>query len=256
MEFLQDLSEARLFGGGRSGIKRYNAKDIADIFFLHIIALQILNHNFYGAPEIKKYLHNAGNLINFDYWSSARNEIYVLLHILTGRQAKKQQSLLQDQEASQEFLKNIKINMPLMRKFLRLVKSGQHDEAFERRFLLELERDLMVTNGYYRSLRRLVSTWKRQPESTKRLVMTRLLQIFRTKARRSELLSILEYVSRKDRLEDKSLEPLPGTGSEKAAETPVPPKKMSLLKNLAAFGAGMTTGAAGGYALTRTKKST
>ena len=175
---------------------------------------------------------------------------------MIGRQAQRQQTLLQDQPQSQEFLGKIKINMPYMRKFLNLVKIGRHDQSFERRFLLELERNLMIQNSYYRSLRRLASTWDKQPESTKKLVMTRLLQIMRTKARRSELLPMIEYVSKKDKLEDRTLEPIQGEGPEWAAEKPVKSKKMGFLGGLAAAGVGTALGATAGYRLARNKKST
>ena len=253
MEFLQTLSEARLFGGSRTGLSRYNAKEIADLLFLHLIALQILKNDFYGLPKAQDYVRNSGNLVTWDDWSSARNEIYVMLHVLFGKRAEKARLTLKDQEESQEFLKHININWPYLRKFLRLVLSGQSDEAFERRFLLDLEHDLKINNSYYRSLRRLASTWNQQSESNKRLVMTRLLQILRTKARRSELLPVLEWVSRQEKLEDKTLDPLTGEPTF-GAKQPVKPEKTSFLKHLGYGIAGAAAGAAAGYGMTRKKK--
>jgi len=179
MEFLQNLSEARLFNNSRTALKKYNAKDISELLFLHICALQIMKNEFLGLPEAQDYIKRAGNLVNFDHYIQSRNEIYILIHVLIGKYADPQQKLLKDQEASQEFLKMVKINVMNMRKYLRFIASGKSDVGFERRFLLELEKDLMISNSYYRSIRRLVSTWKTQSESNKRLVMTRLLQIFR-----------------------------------------------------------------------------
>lgn len=246
MEFLQNLSEAKLFGGGRTGINKYNARDIADLLFLHICALQILKHEFHGLPLAQDYVRNAGNLVTFDNWVASRNELYVLIHILFGRFAGKQQELLKDREASQLLLERVRINEQNLRKYLRMIVAGRSDESFERRFLLELENGLLIDNSYYRAIRRISSTWMHQSESTKKLTFTRLLQIFRFKARRSELLLILEEISRKHNLEDKSLKPL---------DQFKPEKRIGLLKNFGLAGAGAVAGALAGYHIVRNKKS-
>lgn len=246
MEFLQNLSEARLFGSGRSGIRYYNAKEIADLLFLHICALQVLKHEFYTLPEAQAYVKRAGNVVNFDYYVQSRNEVYVMFHILIGKHADRQRDMLKDQKDSQAFLDTINVNLQHSRKYLRLILAGRMDESFERRYLLELERGLRIDNSYYRSIRRLVSSWPKQPEATKRLVMTRLLQIFRAKARRSELLPLLEWLAKKEHMADKDLEPLPNQGLGQNQSK----KGSNFLKTLAVAGAG----AAAGYYLTRNKK--
>jgi len=254
MEFLQNLTEARLLGGGKTGLKKYNARDVADLLFLHICALQMMKHEFYGLPEAQKYIKNSGNLIHFDYWSSHRNELYVLIHVLIGRFAEPQQRLLKDQEASRVFIERVKIDKQLLRKYLRLIAAGKTDESFERRFLLGLEHGLMISNSNYRAIRRLVMTWPKQSHSTKQLVMTRLLQILRSKARRSELLPILEAISRKQKMEDRTLKPLEGEDNRKAQKTPTKPK-MGFIKSLALGAAAGVAGGLAGYHLTRRKKS-
>lgn len=247
MDFIQDLNEAKLFGHSRTNLKRYNAKEIADLLFLHICALQIMKHEFLALPDVQAYVKRAGNVANFDYYIQSRNEIYILLHILIGKYAGMQQKMLKDQEASQEYLSQIKINVMLVRKYLRLIVAGKADVGFERRFLIELEKGLMISNSYLRSIRRLVMTWPTQPESNKRLVMTRILQLFRTRARRSELMPILEMLSKREKMEDKSLNPLEGEGP--GQKTPAK-KGLGFLKGLALAGGG----ALAGYHLTRRKR--
>ncbi len=92
MEFLQNLSEAKLFNNSRNALKRYNAKDISELLFLHICALQIMKNEFLGLPEAQDYIKRAGNLVNFDYYIQSRNEIYILIHVLVGKQAAMQQN--------------------------------------------------------------------------------------------------------------------------------------------------------------------
>lgn len=253
MEFLQDLSEARLIGRSKNGLKKFSAKDIADLLFLHICALQIMKHEFLGLPEAQKYVKKAGSLINFDNFSSSRNELYVLLHVLFGKNAGPQQALLKDQEASQLFLDRLTINMQFTRKYLRLILAGKDDPAFERRYLLMIEKDLKITDSYYRSIRRLVMTWPKQPRSTRKLVMTRLLQVMRTKGRRSEMMGLLEWLSKQEKLEDKKLDPLDGEGIGQKVEAPAK-KSTGFLKKLAIGGALGGIGAYAGYKFARRNK--
>jgi len=253
MDFLQDLTEAKIIGRSKSGLKKFNARDIADLLFLHLCALQILKYEFFGLPEAQKYVMETGPLTNFDYFLSSRNEIYLFVHILIGKKAKSSQLMLKDQEASLVFLKTIKINLPYLRKFLKMILAGQNDAAFERRFLLMMERDLRINDNYYKAIRRLASTWSNQSNSTKKLVMTRLLQIMRAKARRSELMNILEWVSKQEKLENKKIKPLKDEGP--GQKKPAPAKKASgFLKKLALGTGALAVGAYAGYKLTKKAK--
>ncbi len=253
MEFIQDLSEARLIGRSKTGLRRFSAKDIADLLFLHICALQLLKHEFLGLPEAQKYISGAGPLTNFDQFVSSRNELYLLVHVLVGRNAKAQQALLTDQEASQLFLDRIRINLPYLRRYLKMILAGKIDEGYERRFLLMMEKDLKITDNYYRAIRRLVSSWSKQSRSSRKLVMTRLLQIMRGKARRSEMMGIIEWMSKQEHLEDKRLDPLEGEGPGQKIEAPAK-KTTGFLKKLAVGTAAAGIGAYAGYKMARRGK--
>lgn len=244
MEFLQQLSEARIIGNSRTGLKRYDARDIAELLFLYFNAIQILKYEFHGMPHLKKYLANAGSLANVNAFITSKNDLYILMHVLFGNQNKPQLAMLKHKEANEIFIPTLRIDMSMVRKYILLAKNGKSDPSFERRFLLSLESGLRIRNANYRSIRRLTMDWGKETDSVKRLVMTRMLQIFRAKARRAEILPILEKVSKLERMEDKKLKPLEdeGLGQKKS-------KTGSILKTLALGAAG----AAVGYALTRKK---
>lgn len=255
MEFLQDLTEAKLIGRSKNGLRRFDARELADLLFLHLCAVQILKHEFLGLPRVQEYVRSTGPLTSFDYFVSSRNELYVLIHVLFGKHAESARKLLKNQEASNLLIDRIKINMQFTRKYLRLVLAGKTDESFERRFFLMMEKDLNITTGYYKAIRRLVMTWPKQPRSSRKLVVTRLLQIMRTKGRRSEMMTILEWFSKQKNLEDTSLQPLDGEGpGQKIKTAPEKKKGMSFLKKLALAGAVGAAGAYGGYKLTRRNK--
>lgn len=241
MKFLQDISEARVIGNSKSGLKRFNARDIADLLFLFFNTIQILKYEFHGLPDLKKYINMVGPLANVDHFVPTKNDVYVFLHVLFGKNNAAQVALLKDQEASEALIQTLKIDLAMVRKFLLLAKTGQSDPSFERRFLLSLESGLRIQDSKYRSIRRLAMDWNKETENTKKLVMTRLLQILRSKARRSELLPMLEKVSRLEKMELKDLSPMDseGLGQKKP--------KGSILKTL-----GLTAAAAGiGYLATR-----
>ena len=257
MEFLQDLTEAKLIGRSKNGLRRFDARELADLLFLHLCAVQILKHEFLGLPKAQEYVKATGPLTNFDYFVSSRNELYVLIHVLFGKNAETARKLLKNQEESRLFLERIQMNMQHTRKYLRLVLAGKTDEAFERRFFLMLERDLNISNSYYRAIRRLVMTWPKQSRSTRKLAMTRLLQIMRTKGRRSEMMGILEWMSKQKNLEDPTLQPLDGEGpGQKIKTVPEPKKSMGFLKTLGLAGAAGAAGAYGGYKFVRRPKKT
>lgn len=245
--FLKDMSEARLIGGSVSGLGKYNARDLADLLLLYLAAINILKHDFYGLPKVQRYIASTGNLVNFDYFSPARNDLYLLIHVLTGRNNERAVSKLKDMEASQELIDSIRLSSQELKRYLRMAMTGVKDESFERRFLLLAERQLQVSNSYYRSIRRLASTWATQPESTKRVVMTRLLQILRSKFRRSELLPFLEEVSKKQGLHDKEI-------AKTELESEKNRKQSSISTALGVGAASFGAGLAGGYALTRKRK--
>lgn len=250
MDFLKDLSEAQLIGRSRSGLTRFNARELADLLFLHLLGLQILKYEFYGLPEAKKYVQGVGPLTNVDNFIGSRNEIYMMLHVLFGKRgADASRALLKDPEANTEFFKQIHMDFPLLRKYFGLIRAGKNDAAFERRFLLAMEHYLNINNQYYRAIRRLAMTWDRQSESTRRLVMTRLLQIMRSKARRSEMMGMLEYLSKKEKLEKPDLEPLEGEGVGQNIQSQ-PKKSMGFMKGLALGTAAFAGGAYLGHKLT------
>lgn len=241
MDFIQNISESRIIGNSKNGLSRFNVRDIADILFLYIVAIHIIKHDFYGLPELQKYISSVGNLSNFDNFIPSKNDLYLFLHVLFGMNNDNVLSIMKDDDSNKALLPLLRINMQEMRKFLLMAKNGQTDISFERRFLLSLENGLRIQDSKYKSIRRLASDWSTETESVKRLVMTRLLQIFRSKARRSEILPILEKVSKTNNLEDKRLPPM--ENEPLGQKTP----KTSILANLGAF----TAAAAAGYYGTR-----
>jgi len=117
-----------------------------------------------------------------------------------------------------------------------------------RRNLLEIQKDLSVTVQNYRSMRILISQWSKISLRDKKLVMTRLLQAFRLRARRSDILPELEKLAKRKSLELKNVNNAEkNEKNEPKAE--VDPSAPWWLKPAAA-----TAGAYAGYKFTRKRK--
>jgi len=250
MEFLQNICEARLFGSGKSNLQYYTAKEITEMLYMQFLGIQILKYESGGLSVVKNYVRGTGNLVNYDYWRSGKNELYLMLHLIVGEYADEQRLMLKYGKRDADYLKLTRINKQNLVRFLRSASTGHFDVGSDRRFLMELENGLRISDSYLKNIRRVAAQWDIQSHTTKKTTLTRLLQLFRSKARRSELLTYLESLSIAMNLEDRNMptiknEPLPG-----AQKTPVEPN-MKFLKNISA---GIAAGGAAASILASKKR--
>ena len=80
-------------------------------------------------------------------------------------------------------------------------KMNNINPSTARQTLQLVERKFFITNSGYRSVRRLAQDWPRINATQRALVVTRLLQFYRTHARRSELFGFLQDYARTKKLE-------------------------------------------------------
>ena len=250
MEFLQDLCEGRLFGSGKSNLQYYDAKQITEFLYMQFLGIQILKYESGSLPVVQKYVRGTGNLVNFDYWRSGKNELYLLTHLILGKYSEEQRRMLKYGESDSEFLKRTRLNKQYLVGFLRSAASGHSDVGFDRRFLVHAEQGLRITDSYLKNIRRVASNWEIQSFSTRKTTLTRLLQLFRSKARRSELLPYLESLAIAMNMENRKLAAMPDKPSPNAQKTPVKPD-LTFLRNL---GAGIAAGNSAAEILARKKK--
>lgn len=250
MEFLQDICEARLFGSGKSNLQYYSAKQITELLYMQFLGMQILKYETGSLPVVQRYVRSTGNLVNFDYWRSGKNELYLMLHLIIGKYNKEQQYMLKYGKKDVDYLRLARINKQNLVRFLRSAASGHFDEGSDRRFLMELERGLRISDSYLKNIRRVAAQWEIQSHSTKKTTLTRLLQLFRSKARRSELLPSLESLAVAMNMEYRKMPPIANEPHKGAQKTPVRPN-MKLLKNLSA---GIANGNDAASILMRKKK--
>ena len=191
------LNESRLIKD-TGHLKNYTYRDILDFLFLYFLTLQILRKEPEHSDEVKAYVGRTMTWNGrFDYFKLAGNDLYQFLHFVVGKERKLE--LLKD--ANDRLVKYAKIDWGNLRTYLNDLRFGRDNEAFENRFMLKLESDLLVTESNYRSLRRLIRDWKDKDYSQRSLIITRLLQAYRIRMFRAELRKPLEDLAKKFRFE-------------------------------------------------------
>ena len=187
-DFIKDLSESRLFPTVQE-LKKHSDKDLGEWLILNLCALRILLAVEGTRDYARVYARKTASFNKFDKWRSDGNDLYTLLqscsHVDDGGKTKVGQGL----------------NMPNVLAWLRQAAREHPDEHTTRRLFVRLDFDLKVRNESIKAIRRLTTDWYRIDHRKKQLVFTRLLQFFRTRMRRSELLVQMEKVARHHDLE-------------------------------------------------------
>lgn len=229
-----------------NSLKRYNAKDIADLCFLYMVALHILRSEFEFAPQARSYASKTLGSGDFQHIHLNKTDLYQLLNILLAQDILWTDQL-QNPSASHTFLTDIYLNHDDVVKFLRNIQQGGFNPTQSARLLLKMENQLKVSTTNYKSVRRIASDWNKAhvDKHAKTLVVTRLLQALRHKALQGDLRVPLEQLAHAQNLEYKDV-----CNQETDANCGVSPrmsptkkeKRPSLLKQLA-VGTGLGIGA-------------
>lgn len=202
MEFFSTITESTLLGRSILGASKYSAKDYAEILFAYICAIRILKAEFHGGSSIAGYLSKSK--LQAD-GSLKGNDLDVLINLLFSDKAAKTVKY-KDDEDSRHYINSITFNMPTLRTFINQAIRGDQNIEFDRRFLLYAENQLKISNGTLSAIRRLCGEWELEDESDHILVFTRLIQFLRSKAKKTDIVPILEKISKKTGLEDKDID--------------------------------------------------
>ncbi len=224
-DFIKDLNESKMYRT-RQQLETTEFRDVANFAFINILTLYLLYNTYETAPVAKQYAAKTNEFRGFRSYRQSGTDLYQALHsVITGNGAANPQEKF--------LLNNLNVDEREVSLFLQRLSSGQAVPNAQG-YLMRLERQLSITESDYKSARRIVADWNNTSDMQKRLVITRLLQYYRTNAIRSELYSVLSKVAKSKNLE------LPGA---KMAEKP------STLKKIAVGTAALTGGFMVGRAL-------
>lgn len=185
LKLVNTLSESRLFRTKKM-TSDVNINDAADIVFVHFLILNIFNKDYDFAPLAGDIASRTMVYRNFDYFRTNGTDMYMALNRLMGKD-----NDIGDDEKDEIARGRLSLQKADILRFLLHYSNNRNDSSFEQRYLLRYQRNLNVQDGMLKSVRRLVGDWDNLSQNQKALVVTRLVQWMRRKARLAEIMPAL-----------------------------------------------------------------
>lgn len=190
----ENCNESRMYRN--QNLSSMTLRDAVDNAFLSLLLLNIFNREFETAPFAQDYARRTMQFNGFREPRVAGTDLYQSLHILTNPNSRNSQQLAGD-EQNAALRQRLFVKEKLLKDYLREMSRGTLTNSTARRLMYALESQMNIDITNYKSLRRLVTDWENLTTFQKKLAVTRLLQYFRTRARRSDLYPMLEEMSKK-----------------------------------------------------------
>jgi len=249
-EFMGTLSESRLISS-TNVLKHYDAEHLADLAVLYLCALYILYNNPATKHFAEKYARRTIQYgTHFSEWQGGATDLYAILYGLTAEGVK-----LDNQESSDHFKSILPLGQPMLVRWLREMNNSHLHPATHRSLFTRMDFNFKIRNSSIRAIRRLAMEWDELDHHEQKLAMTRLLQLMRNRASKSELLSDLQHMASQHDLEiDDACDKDTGRGCGTVTTLTVNPIKKKSGGSLLATLAGVATGIAVSNLTDRKKK--
>lgn len=173
LPFLQELTETRLF---RDAIyfKGKSAEQLAELVIMLILTLEILRH--VSPRSAAEYAEKTMRFQDFDRLRLSVTDLHNLIVVLHNQK---------DYEHLINANPNITIPFMQLRQYFRDMANGRELTTHDEYFLIRLEDYLKVSN--FKSIRRIITNWDKEPESAKYNTLCRLRQEFSNKGYQLDL---------------------------------------------------------------------
>jgi hypothetical protein len=161
-EFVKELSEAKLFKNPTK-LKDASVGQLADTFFNAILGLEILKHT--DPVSAQKYAKQTLAYGNLSGWRSSGSDLHNMAHLL-----------INNRRYADKLEIDRVVTVPELqfKTYLRNLAQGKNDPAFDRKFMLNLQKSLGINSPGMKSARRLISDWNRALPNEKQLAATRV----------------------------------------------------------------------------------
>lgn len=247
----ENCNESKMFRN--NNLSQMTLRDTVDSVFLNMLTLYMLSCEFETRPFAQDYARRTLMFGNFALPRVGGTDLYQGLHIMlnyNGATAKK----LKAPEQNTALAAQLKTNSKLARLFIKGIADGTLDRVTAIRIMYRLEGQMAIDISNYKSLRRLITDWQNQTTYQRQMCVTRLLQYYRIRGRRSELLPVLEALARNKGLEltDVANAELAAIGAGGIAGSR---SGNGFLSTIAKVAAGAAIGAALGHAIFKTDSS-
>ncbi len=244
MQVLQNLSESALYPS-RKAVSRSTARQIADLFHMHICALMILRSSPHSEKFAKDYARKTIANGGFRDWRQSSTDLAILGWALLDEEVE-----LRLPKISDKLREKLTIDTTLLTAWLRTVSGPTMNRAQTMRLFTRLDMWLRIDDESLKAIRRLVMDWDGLSAEEAALSMTRLLQLLRAHGSRADLLVQLEKLAQHHGLELKNVcNPETGDGCS-VSDHPKAKKKDNLFAKIGAVAAGAIVG----YNVTKGRK--
>ncbi len=200
MTILTELTESQLIPS-RSGYRKYTGKQLTEMLYFHIIAFRILSCEDYMDDFVHAYAQKTKYWGKFNDWHQTATDLYFLTHANVSNDPEMKLS-----KPSSDYISMLQLDDKRLMAWIKSLASRNGiSETYGTRFFVRLDVQLKITNGSWRSIRRLAMNWPDLTHHEKQLTMTRLLQILRARCPRSDLLAPLNKLAQHANLELKDV---------------------------------------------------
>lgn len=193
-EFIKEnCNESKMFRNNY--LSQLTLRDTADSVFLNMLTLYLLDKEFETKPLAQAYAAKTMMFNNFNLPRVGGTDLYQGLHILLNPSSATAQQL-KAPEQNAALTAQLRINIKMVKDFLKSISTGTLDRVAAIRLMYRLESQMGIDISNYKSLRRLITDWENVSTYQKQLCVTRLLQYYRIRGRRSELLPVIETLAK------------------------------------------------------------
>jgi hypothetical protein len=183
-DFIANLSESSVFSS-KAAIEKYTTEELAELAYLFIVTLRILLWNDDTKTWAKEYCHKTTRANDFKSWRTDSTDLYAAMY-----------GLVVDKE-------DHSFSPRVIWTWLHKASQGYLSEQNSRELFFKLDSYFHIRHESMKAIRRLVMEFPDLKIIEKKLAITRLLQLLRHRAGKSELLKELTDLSKHHHFEIK-----------------------------------------------------
>jgi hypothetical protein len=189
----ENCNESKMFRN--NSLSQLTLRDAADSVFLNLLTLYLLSKEFETRPFAQDYATRTIGFGNFTRPRVSGTDLYQGLHIITNPGSNTAQ-MLKATEQNSVLSSQLHTNVKMVKDFLHGISYGNIDRTTAIRLMYRIEGQMGVDVSNYKSLRRLITDWENLSSHQRQLCVTRLLQYYRVRGKRSDLLPMIENLAR------------------------------------------------------------
>ena len=182
----QEISEARLYRT-TNGFKNLTGRDIANLLYLHTLSLYMMLQDDSSEQYAVAYAKQTSQHGYFSLMRTHGTDIYMLAYAT--KNPDNRYISFKNNRQSRAFLEKLRFNERQFHAFISKMgkRADKNNEALT--FFMRLENQLKITDGRYKSYRRMVLSWGKLRYNGKQLAVAKLSQEIRRLGRGSELVT-------------------------------------------------------------------